>query len=66
VIYGEDHEPVMYDGIGQVIYETHLRKETLLVLIPMRDLGSLRQAESVKIDEIANNGRVALVAVTPL
>jgi 4-amino-4-deoxy-L-arabinose transferase-like glycosyltransferase len=66
VVYGEDHEPVMYDGIGQVIYETHLRKETLLVLIPMRDLGSLRQAESVKIDEIANNGRVALVAVTPV
>ena len=26
VIYGEDHEPVMYDGIGQVIYESHLRK----------------------------------------
>jgi 4-amino-4-deoxy-L-arabinose transferase-like glycosyltransferase len=66
VIYGEEHEPVMYDGIGQVIYETHLRKETLLVLIPMRDLVSLRQAESVKIDEIANNGRVAIVAVTPL
>lgn len=66
VVYGEDHEPVMYDGIGQVIYETHLRKETLLVLIPMRDLGSLRQAESVQIDVIANNGRVAIVAVTPL
>jgi 4-amino-4-deoxy-L-arabinose transferase-like glycosyltransferase len=66
VVYGEDHEPVMYDGIGQVIYETHLRNETLLVLIPLRDLGSLRQAESVRIDEIANNGRVAIVAVTPL
>jgi 4-amino-4-deoxy-L-arabinose transferase-like glycosyltransferase len=66
VVYGEDHEPVMYDGIGQVIYETHLRKETLLVLIPMGDLGSLRQAESVQIDVIANNGRLAIVAVTPL
>jgi 4-amino-4-deoxy-L-arabinose transferase-like glycosyltransferase len=66
VVYGEDHEPVMYDGIGQVIYETHQRKETLLVLIPMRDLGILRQDESVQIDEIANNGRVAIVAVTPL
>lgn len=66
VIYGEDHEPVMYDGIGQVIYESHLRKETVLFLIPMDDLGGLRQAESVQIDEIANNGRVAIVAVTPL
>jgi 4-amino-4-deoxy-L-arabinose transferase-like glycosyltransferase len=66
VVYGEGNEPVMYDGIGQVIYETHLRKETLLVLIPVRDLNSLRQAESVRIDEIANNGRVAMVAVTPL
>ncbi|HBB87333.1 MAG TPA: hypothetical protein DC047_06930 [Blastocatellia bacterium] len=66
VVYGEDHEPVMYDGIGQVIYETHLRNETLLVLIPMRDLASLKQAESVQIDVIANNGRVAIVAVNPL
>ncbi|MEO7971081.1 MAG: glycosyltransferase family 39 protein [bacterium] len=66
VVYGEDHEPVMYDGVGQVIYETHLRKETLLVLIPMSDVGGLSQAESVQIDVIANNGRVAIVAVTPL
>jgi 4-amino-4-deoxy-L-arabinose transferase-like glycosyltransferase len=66
VIYGVDHEPVMYDGIGQVIYESHMRKEVVLFLIPLRDLGSLRQAESLRIDEIANNGRVAIVAVTPL
>jgi hypothetical protein len=66
VIYGEDHEPVMYEGIGQVIYETHRRNETLLIFIPLSDLGSLRNAESVRIDEVANNGRVAIVAVTPL
>jgi 4-amino-4-deoxy-L-arabinose transferase-like glycosyltransferase len=65
VIYGEDHEPVMYDGIGQVIYESHLRKETTLFLIPLRDLDSLRQAESLRTEAIANNGRVAIVAVTP-
>ena len=66
VIYGEDHEPVMYEGIGQVIYESHLRQETVLFLIPVRDLDSLRQAESLRIDAIADNGRVAIVAVTPL
>lgn len=66
VVYGEDHEPVMYDGIGQVIYVAHTHNETLLVLIPIQDLESLRQAESVQTDVIANNGRVAIVAVTPL
>jgi hypothetical protein len=65
VIYGEDHEPIMYDGIGQVIYESNLRKETTLFLIPLRDLESLRQAESLRTEAIANNGRVAIVAVTP-
>jgi len=65
VIYGADHEPVMYDGIGQVIYESHLRRETILFLIPVRDLESLRQAESLRTEAIANNGRVAIVAVTP-
>ncbi|MEP6742891.1 MAG: glycosyltransferase family 39 protein [bacterium] len=66
VIYGEDHEPVMYDGIGQVIYESHVRKETVLFLIPIQDLDSLKQAESLRTDPIANNGRVVIVAVTPL
>jgi 4-amino-4-deoxy-L-arabinose transferase-like glycosyltransferase len=65
VIYGDDHEPVMYDGIGQVIYESQLRKETTLFLIPLRDLDSLKQAESLRTEAIANNGRVAIVAVTP-
>ncbi len=66
VIYGDDHEPVMYDGIGQVIYESHVRKDTVLFLIPVRDLDSLMQAESLRADVIANNGKVAIVAVTPL
>jgi 4-amino-4-deoxy-L-arabinose transferase-like glycosyltransferase len=65
VIYGDDHEPVMYDGIGQVIYESQLRRETTLFLIPLRDLDSLKQAESLRTEAIANNGRVAIVAVTP-
>jgi 4-amino-4-deoxy-L-arabinose transferase-like glycosyltransferase len=66
VIYGEDHEPVMYDGIGQVIWESQARKETVLFLIPLRDLDGLVRNESVRSDVIANNGRVAIVAVTPL
>jgi 4-amino-4-deoxy-L-arabinose transferase-like glycosyltransferase len=66
VVYGPDHEPVMYQGIYQVIDESHARRQTVLFLIPLRDLDSLRQAESVQIDVIANNGRVAIVAVTPL
>jgi 4-amino-4-deoxy-L-arabinose transferase-like glycosyltransferase len=66
VVYGEDHEPVMYGGLGQVIYESHLRKETVLFLIPLRDLDSLMQAESLRTEAIANNGRVAIVAITPL
>ena len=66
VVYGPNHEPVMYEGIYQVIAESHARRQTVLFLIPLRDLDSLRQAESVQIDVIANNGRVAIVAVTPL
>jgi 4-amino-4-deoxy-L-arabinose transferase-like glycosyltransferase len=66
VIYGENNEPVMYHGIGQVIYESHVRKETVLFLIPMRDLDGLKQAESVRAEAIANNGRVVIVAITPL
>ncbi|MFN2497531.1 MAG: ArnT family glycosyltransferase [Pyrinomonadaceae bacterium] len=66
VVYGDDHEPIMYDGIGQVIYESHARKKTVLFLIPLRDLNTLMQKESVRSDVIANNGRVAIVAITPL
>lgn len=66
VIYGEDQEPIMYDGIGQVIWESRARKETVLFLIPLRDLDGLVSNKSVRSDVIANNGRVAIVAVTPV
>lgn len=66
VVYGEDHEPVMYDGIRQMVSESHQRRQTVLFLVPVSELDSLRRAESVQIDVIANNGRFAMVAVTPL
>lgn len=66
VIYGQDQEPIMYDGIGQVIWESRARKETVLFLIPLRDLDGLVSNKSVRSDVIANNGRVAIVAVTPV
>jgi 4-amino-4-deoxy-L-arabinose transferase-like glycosyltransferase len=66
VVYGEDHEPVMYDSLGQVIYQSHLHKGTMLFLIPLRELDGLKRAESLQSEVIANNGDVAIVAVTPL
>jgi 4-amino-4-deoxy-L-arabinose transferase-like glycosyltransferase len=66
VVYGEDHEPVMYDGIRHLVSESHQRRKTVLCLVPVGDLDTLGQAESIQIDVIANNGRTAIVAVTPL
>jgi 4-amino-4-deoxy-L-arabinose transferase-like glycosyltransferase len=64
VIYGEDREPIMYDGIGQVVYESHARGR-MLFLIPLQDLERLQQAQSVRAEAIANNGRIAIVVVEP-
>ncbi|HKP47850.1 MAG TPA: glycosyltransferase family 39 protein [Pyrinomonadaceae bacterium] len=65
VVYGEDHEPVMYDGIGQVVYESHARG-TMLFLVPLADVDLLLQDESVRAQRLADNGRIAIVVVTPL
>ncbi len=63
IAYGADGEPIMYEGPDQVIQESHLRQETVLVFVPLDDVGRLTGLASAQVDVIGNNGRYAIVAV---
>ncbi|MBC8030437.1 MAG: glycosyltransferase family 39 protein [Pyrinomonadaceae bacterium] len=64
VVYGPDHEPIMYDGVASVVAESLTRKETLLVFVPLKDVGYFTALKSAQVDVIGDNGRVAILAVT--
>ncbi len=63
VVYGNDGEPVMYEGLWPVVLESRRRNAPLLVFLPVSDLLYLRNLNSATADVIGNNGRIALVAV---
>ncbi len=64
VAYASDGEPIMYEGPSAVISESRKRKETLLVFVPLKNVGQLTELESAHTEVIGDNGRVAMVAVT--
>lgn len=65
VAYDADGEAIMYEGVGQVVWESRRRQATVLALVPLGQVGQFTQLTSVPVDVIGNNGRVALVAVGP-
>jgi hypothetical protein len=65
VVYDDEGEPKLYDGVGQVVWESRSRKATILTLVPVKEVTEFTQLSSVRVDVIGNNGKVALVAVSP-
>jgi hypothetical protein len=65
VAYDADGEPKLYEGVGQVVWESQTRKATILTMVPLKDVTSFTQLSSVRVDVIGDNGKVALVAVGP-
>lgn len=65
VVYDAEGEPIMYEGVGQIVWESGKRQATILAMIPGDDVDQLTKTTSVNVDVIGNNGSFALVAVSP-
>ncbi|HEV2827334.1 MAG TPA: glycosyltransferase family 39 protein [Pyrinomonadaceae bacterium] len=65
VTYEPDGEPTMYEGIGQVVWESRRRQETILTMARPKDLQQFRELSSMRVDVVGDNGKIALVAVGP-
>ena len=63
VVYDADGEPVMYEGVAQVVEESKRRGEVVLAFVPVKDVGQLTGMSAAQTDVIGNNGRYAIVAV---
>jgi 4-amino-4-deoxy-L-arabinose transferase-like glycosyltransferase len=65
VVYEPDGEPTMYEGVGQIVWESRRRQTTILTMARPKDLQQFRELSSMRVDVVGDNGKVALVAVRP-
>lgn len=65
VVYDTTGEPVMYEGVGQVVWESRQRQATILAFVPVKDVILFRELSSMRVDVVGDNGKFALVAVGP-
>jgi 4-amino-4-deoxy-L-arabinose transferase-like glycosyltransferase len=65
VVYEPDGEPTMYEGVGQVVWESRRRQATILTMARPKDVQQFRELSSMHVDVVGDNGKVALVAVGP-
>jgi hypothetical protein len=65
VIYMPDGEPYIYEGPPQLVNEVRRRGGPLLSFVPLEGVGELSSAHAAKTEVIGDNGRVALVVVSP-
>jgi 4-amino-4-deoxy-L-arabinose transferase-like glycosyltransferase len=65
IVYAPDGEPVLFESIGQVVWESRRRNQTILTMAPLTDVEPFRQLSSMRVDVIGDNERVALVAIGP-
>jgi 4-amino-4-deoxy-L-arabinose transferase-like glycosyltransferase len=65
IVYEADGEPVMYEGLGQIVSESRRRQTAILTMVPLKDVMQFRELSSMRIDVVGDNGRFALLAVSP-
>ncbi len=65
VVYDTTNEPVMYDGLGGVVWESRQRQATILAFVPLADVILFQQLSSMRVEVVGDNGKFALVAVSP-
>lgn len=63
VVYGPDGEPVRLERGDEVIAQARNAKTPLLIVVPLGSLWQLGDLHGVQTNTIAENGRVAVVAV---
>ena len=65
VVYDASGEPVMYEGPGQIIWESRQRQAKILAFVPLEDVQRFLELSSMRSELIGDNGKFALVAVWP-
>jgi 4-amino-4-deoxy-L-arabinose transferase-like glycosyltransferase len=64
VVYGPDGEPIRLENGDEVIAQARNAKTPLLIIVPLGSMWRLHDLQGVQTSTIADNGRVAVVAVS--
>ena len=65
VVYDQTGEPVMYEGPGQIVWESRRRQAKILAFVPLEDVNKFLELSSMRSDFVGDNGKFALVAAWP-
>ena len=49
VVYDTTDEPFMYDGVGEVVWESRQRQATILAFVPLEDVILFQQLSSMRV-----------------
>ena len=63
IAYGLDGEPVRLENGNEVVQQAQNANGPLLLIVPLGSMWRLNNLQGVQTNTIADNGRVALVAV---
>jgi 4-amino-4-deoxy-L-arabinose transferase-like glycosyltransferase len=63
LVYDAQGEPMKFEGASEVVAEAIKRRETILVLVPLKFLGQLETLNHVRIEVVGDNTELALVAL---
>jgi len=66
VAYDGSGEAVMYEDSTQIVFESTKRNATILAMVPLAEVNQFQNFKQVRTEVIGDNGRRALVAVTPV
>lgn len=63
VVYGEDGEPVKFEGALDILEMARKNRDSILVIVPIEHIYQLTGLPSARVDVVGNNGELALVGV---
>jgi hypothetical protein len=63
VVYGDDGEPILFEGPAQAFNESRKRQAAILVFVRLRDLNELTALKQIQSEVIGNNGKYGIVAI---
>lgn len=63
LVYDSKGEPLKFEGAGEVLQQAKQRRETVLVIVPVRYVAQLTSLPDAETEVIADNKKLAIVAV---
>jgi 4-amino-4-deoxy-L-arabinose transferase-like glycosyltransferase len=63
LVYDANGEPLKFEGVSPIVEASRQKRQTVLVIVPVRYAGQLTSLSQAEVERIADNGEFAIIAV---